>query len=470
MPRLKRLLTESLKVFIILITIILVYAILTSDGRRDRIKSYSNDIPLPKIRENIINRRREELETENGNFIQIEETYKVSQFLYGYTFRQDGISFKCWANISTGLVHSFSPKIEQEASKRFLDPAGGNIYYANSPAITWYNNELVLVSRIWLNRETYEMNKQWPANSFSDNVLYTQKFNSFLQPISNGSILGIQTPKNGWVGDGPIEPRIFRYNNLLYVSFNTAVHFGKNELIDFTFFFDYEKSLPIIPQIFGDTPMKAITPKGEVPRDKHWMPFVKNNQLYFVHCLDPLRVMKCRIPSGFCEFIYKQDTKQAFTFHRHTSPLRGGTPLELYEYPYYVGIVHSTLYKLRNHKRYYSSHVLLFDVEKYRIAYLSDRIYVDKDVLDRVKMVRPYMEDSFIFPVSLILESKDSWIIGAHINDRDSVLLRMRGMKSVIDLAIKLDKKINEKSRPPQGFFHKHIKETIRNETKIKFE
>ncbi|CAD5111398.1 unnamed protein product [Dimorphilus gyrociliatus] len=460
MPRITKIISDALKICIILITIALIYVILSSNTE-NRVR----ESPYETVKN-----RKPPKEDRNGNQIAIDDTYRISYSLYGYTFRQYGISFKSWASVTTGLVHSFSPNLEKEASKRFLDPAGGNVYYANSPAITWHKNQLVLVSRIWLNREVYEMNKQWPANSFSDNVLFTQKFNNRLEPISNGSILGVQTPKNGWIGDGPIEPRIFKFKETLYVSFNTAAFFAKDELVDFTFLFDYEKSLPIIPRIHGDTPMKSVTPKGEVPRDKHWMPFTKKGQLYFVHCLDPLRVMKCRVPSGFCEFIFKQDKKNSFAFHRHTSPLRGGTPLEVYEYPYYVGVVHSTLYKKQNHKRFYSSHVLVFDVEKYRIVYISHRIQVNKQVMDRVKMVRPYMEDSFIFPVSLVLESKNSWIIGAHINDHDSILLRMKGMSSLIDLAIKLDKRVSPKGRPNQGFFHQHIKETVRNETNIEFE
>jgi len=55
--------------------------------------------------------------------------------------------------VSTCLVHSFSPHVERQAARRFLDPARDNVYYANSPAITWFNDELVLVSRVWLDRE-----------------------------------------------------------------------------------------------------------------------------------------------------------------------------------------------------------------------------------------------------------------------------------------------------------------------------
>ena len=56
-------------------------------------------------------------------------------------------------DVTSCLIHSFSPHVEREAARRFLDPARDNHYYANSPAITWDDHQLVLVSRVWLDRE-----------------------------------------------------------------------------------------------------------------------------------------------------------------------------------------------------------------------------------------------------------------------------------------------------------------------------
>lgn len=47
------------------------------------------------------------------------------------------------------------------------------------------------------------------------------------------------------------------------------------------------------------------------------------------------------------------------------------------------------------------------------------------------------VEHDFLYPVGLILESKDSAVIGGHVNDNASIILRIRGlrqlMKQVID-------------------------------------
>jgi len=71
----------------------------------------------------------------------------------GRMFDEGGVGQQVHGGVSSCLVHSFSPHVEREAARRFLDPARDNVYFANSPAITWDGDQLVLVSRIWLDRE-----------------------------------------------------------------------------------------------------------------------------------------------------------------------------------------------------------------------------------------------------------------------------------------------------------------------------
>jgi len=71
----------------------------------------------------------------------------------GRMFDEGGRGAEVHGAVRSCLIHSFSPHVEREAARRFLDPARDNIYYANSPAITWFGDQLVLVSRIWLDRE-----------------------------------------------------------------------------------------------------------------------------------------------------------------------------------------------------------------------------------------------------------------------------------------------------------------------------
>lgn len=74
--------------------------------------------------------------------------------------------------------------------------------------------------------------------------------------MSSGSILGLPAPKQWWVGDGPIEPRLIRTTDgRLLVTFNTAMAFAQGSYMDFTVWFDIDNNLPVIPDIDGGTLM-----------------------------------------------------------------------------------------------------------------------------------------------------------------------------------------------------------------------
>jgi len=93
--------------------------------------------------------------------------------------------------------------------------------------------------------------------------------------------------------------------------------------------------------------MVNATEENDMPRDKHWMAFVEPDdsalrQLHFVQNLDPLRILRCSL-DGSCEFIQRDEQSAAatqqeagFIFRDSFSHLRGGTPFELYRWPYFI--------------------------------------------------------------------------------------------------------------------------------------
>ena len=102
------------------------------------------------------------------------------------------------------------------------------------------------------NVNRYEAKNDWPANHFADNWLYTQRFDNTMRPVSTGSIIGIPSPKQWWVGDGPIEPRLVKTaNNKLLVTFNAAMGFARQFYMDYTIWWDMENNAPVIPHIEG---------------------------------------------------------------------------------------------------------------------------------------------------------------------------------------------------------------------------
>ena len=72
-----------------------------------------------------------------------------------------------------------------------------------------------------------------------------------MRPTMSGRILGIPTPKQWWVGDGPIEPRLVSVGGRVLVTFNAAMAFAQHNYMDFTVLWDIDDDLPIIPRIKG---------------------------------------------------------------------------------------------------------------------------------------------------------------------------------------------------------------------------
>ena len=405
-------------------------------------------------------------DNDKSQIIQTRERMCLEFEFGGSTFNATGRVKDVSTSLTTCLIHSFSPYIEREAAKRFLDPAHDNKYYANSPAMVWYHGELVLVSRIWLDRETYNP-ETWPANDFADNWLYMQRFNRFMKPTSEGSILGIPAPKQFWVGDGPIEPRIYKVQDKLFINFNSAMAFNLDSFFDYTVIWDVEKSTPIVPRIKGGSPMLNTT--DPIHRDKHWMPLVEDDQLYFVYNLDPLRILKCS-PEGSCYFRFQERSKHDFVFHHSFSHLRGGTPFEVWKWPYYIGIAHTTLYKENNMHRHYTAHLVVLCVSPYRIVYISNDIKIHPWIFQRMPIVRTlYIDEGFIFPVSLIIETKNTLAVGVHVNDHSSVVMRIKGVEALMNEVIHLDCDEEPLRGPPIGYVQTHIHSVMQNLTHTRF-
>ena len=98
---------------------------------------------------------------------------------------------------------------------------------------------------------SYEDKNDWPSNHFADNWLFTQRFNRHMRPTTPGRILGIPSPKQWWIGDGPIEPRLVTVAGRVLVTFNAAMAFAQQNYMDYTVLWDIDNDTPIIPRIEG---------------------------------------------------------------------------------------------------------------------------------------------------------------------------------------------------------------------------
>jgi len=127
------------------------------------------------------------------------------------------------------------------------------------------------------------------------------------------------------------------------------------------------------------------------------------------------------------------------------------------------------MYKVTNSHRYYTAHLIVLSVRPtYRVVYVSDSLRVHSKVYRAAPMMRPrYIDDGFIFPVGLIVENDDSVALGVHVNDHSSVILRLKGLKTVMDRIIGQDRRRGSKRGPPVGDIQQHIHDILVNETHV---
>ena len=404
--------------------------------------------------------------------LEVPEKHRLDFKWIGYTFNEHGWSKEIKVAAHTYLLHSFSPDVEKQAARKFVDPTNGNVFFANAPAIKWHNGSLVLVCRIWLDKEKYVHHKdiKQPLNKFQDNYLYAQTFDKNLNPTGVGHILGIGLNKEADVGDGALEPRLYRVKNRLFTTFNAAVMFPWGQKLDWTIIYDYDNDVSYVPTIKEGSPAILETKRG-VPRDKHWMALIQNDELYFVHNLDPLGVMKCTL-EGDCHFVHKEPKTPGFVYTKHSyvGRLRGGTPFEHYSGDYYIGVAHYTSVKAEKHFRYYSTHLVVLCVKQYRIVFVSNDIRFHDNVFANIPQVRGFViEDGFLFPVSLLVESADAIVIGGHLNDHSAVLLRLRGLEILMKHVIEQDLQELPPRGPPVEFVRRHVRIVLQNSTGIAF-
>lgn len=84
-------------------------------------------------------------------------------------------------------------------------------------------------------------------------------------------------------------------------------------------------------------------------REKNWMPFEYNNELYFIYSITPHIILKCDIKNGFCSKIYETDNIKNKIIYNHIKDLTNlkyigsNVPpvlIKINDNNYYLGIGH----------------------------------------------------------------------------------------------------------------------------------
>ena len=332
-------------------------------------------------------------------------------------------------------LKTFGPNLTEECRKEFFDLNNNLEVMLRSPSLMWFKGDLIMTLRIRISSLSDRFPGKFPRDCFGlpCNHIYLRRYNCYLNPVGPKDIITLRAPieDNHKERTGPHDPRLFQINNTMYSLFATGYYFSWISGI-----WDYKKQRHYIPEF-----QKYLYLKGETIFEKNWAPLVIEDELYIIRHLDPLQIMKCKIHEN-CTFVKNNTDALQFKMDDRKIPLRGGTAFEPYKHPYYIGLGHGTYHEKSNsYYRHYKAHLIVLCVDPFKIVYVSDPLklhpvlyarYTGPSIWDAVK-------GNFIFPTGLLVENEDSIVIGAHINDKASLLLRMEGIQRLVDNILSVD-------------------------------
>ena len=332
---------------------------------------------------------------------------------------------------------TFGKELEEDCRKDFVDLNNNVKIMLKSPSFMWFKGNLVVTLRVEILKVP-----STDADCYGHMCehLYVRKYDKYLKPIGNRDIITMRIPYERTKRSGPDDSRLFQINNSMFSLFAAgyAVYDPSGQKETQTHLvagiWDYQKQKHFIP----DFQKKLM--QDSVAMEKNWVPLVIEDELYIVRHLDPLQIMKCKIHEN-CTFVKNNTDVLQFQMNDRKSPLRGGTAFEPYKHPYYIGLGHGAfLDKDHFWARHYVAYLIVLCVDPFRVVYVSDPVQLHPNLYAPHKIVWNYVKNNFMFPTGLMIETEDSLVIGAHINDNASMILRMTGIKNFTEKVIMMDK------------------------------
>ena len=313
--------------------------------------------------------------------------------------------------------------VDNDTRKAFIEFRENLHFILQSPSFLWLNDKLVMTLRLMFQYPTWR-----GCFKFLCNHIVFGYYDDFLNPIGQTELITLRTPMvEDQVKSGPHDGKLFQINGALYSLFATGYRDSWISSI-----WDYKKERFFTPKL-----QNTLLEKKPAIFEKNWVPVIIKGELYIIRFLDPLQVMKCSIHEG-CTFVKNNTDALKYEMDEENTPLRGGTKFELYKYPYYIGIAHGT-YINRTFRRY-EVYLVVLCVDPFRVVYVSDPLKIHSDLFRGKKPRWKALFGDFIFPTGLILEGKNSVVIGAHANDVFSMVLRLEGIQPIVEAVMNSDK------------------------------
>ena len=365
-------------------------------------------------------------EEQNERRILIGGDHCIKYTLNGTLFGVKGTSRILNKEVEMCHLKSFEA-ISGDFRTTFLEPDNNFNFSFSSPSFLWVDNKLALTIRLKFHSKVFK-----GCYNYLCNHIHFGYYDEYLRPIGQPDIITLRTPYipsgRAQIRMGPHDGKLLQLNNSLYSLFATGS--GESWISSI---WDFQRQ-----QFFTPRFEKLLMDTKRIISEKNWVPVVVKDELYIIRYLDPLQVMKCKIHED-CRFVHNNTDALASAMDDRTSPLRGGTEFKEYQYPYYISIAHATYVNMEG-KRTYEAYLVVLCVEPFKIVYVSDNLHVKEELFKGTKPRWQAVVGDFIFPTGLIIEDKDSVVIGAHANDAFSMLLRLKGIQPIVESVIESDK------------------------------
>lgn len=226
------------------------------------------------------------------------------------------------------------------------------------------------------------------------------------------------------------------------------------------------RAMFIMQPFSNDTTMLRIAGGDPEQAEKNWMPFMYREQparnaftgldmsdqhewpthhLHFIYNFKPLRMLKCHLLTGWCDWAYQQKAPDSpKRLPEETSRvLRGSTNLVAFrsqnEVRTFVGFPKSNV-RVDCGEAFYRSSILVFTAASqnpFHVDYMSDSVEFGDQVLTSTARSDPCVEGRIMMANSIAKldrsAGKDLMTITCTVDDVTTQNLRMHGMEAFVD-------------------------------------
>lgn len=205
------------------------------------------------------------------------------------------------------------------------------------------------------------------------------------------------------------DPRLIFVGSKLVLSFSRHNVISETEFIAGAVILDFDISDEI--KIYD---MFRISPIQLQDRQKNWMPFIYENELYFIADIHPHRIYKFDLNTKFCNLAYELNYRHAWFMNNQ---LRGNSNAVLLPDGNYLATFH-TAQKVRN-IHYYDNGAYIFEGKPpFKPIWFANKTFLPAEAAVE-NHFRKAGEIVCVFPVGMVL--KDETLIISY-GDNDSAV------------------------------------------------